>query len=169
MPKKSAKVSPPKLERVAQLAMHLGGQHLAAYGSARSRQDFTQRQLMSCLILRAYLKTTYRGLLEILAGHERLRVILGMEEKLPHFTTLQKFSARSRVLEIADALIARIGQAALRRQAKSEEQVPWPSMRRGWKRPWPAPTLSAGPDERAGAGSSSRCRWSAGACFLWAW
>jgi len=38
---------------VAELAMHLGGQHLAEYGSARSRQDFTQRQLLSCLILRA--------------------------------------------------------------------------------------------------------------------
>ena len=107
MPKKSAKPSAPKLERVAQLAMRLGGQHLAEYGSARSRQDFTQRQLMSCLILRAYLKTTYRGVLEILAGHGRLREILSIEEKLPHFTTLQKFSARSRVLEIADALIAR--------------------------------------------------------------
>jgi hypothetical protein len=43
---------------------------------------------MSCLILRAYLKTTYRGLLEILAGHAWLRAVLGMEEKLPHFTTL---------------------------------------------------------------------------------
>lgn len=123
MPKKSAKPKAPKLERVAELAMHLGGQHLAEYGSARSRQDFTQRQLMSCLILRAYLKTTYRGLLEILAGHGRLRAVLGMEEKLPHFTTLQKFSARSRVLEIADALIARIGQAALRRQGKIEDEV----------------------------------------------
>ena len=123
MPKKSVKLGAPKLERVAELAMHLGGQHLAEYGSVRSRQDFTQRQLMSCLILRAYLKTTYRGLLEILAGHGRLRAVLGMEEKLPHCTTLQKFSARSRVLEIADALIARIGQVALRRQAKVEDEV----------------------------------------------
>jgi len=43
MPKESAKAKVPKLERVAELAMHLGGQHLAEYGSARSRQDFTQR------------------------------------------------------------------------------------------------------------------------------
>jgi len=69
------------------------------------------------------LKTTYRGLLEILAGHGRLRTVLGMEEKWPHFTTLQKFSARSRVLEIADALIARIGQVAVRRQARSGDEV----------------------------------------------
>ena len=51
-----------KLERVAGLALGLGRRHLADYGAARSWHDFTQRQLMACLILRAYLKTTYRGL-----------------------------------------------------------------------------------------------------------
>jgi hypothetical protein len=49
------------VERVAELAMKLGGRHLSDYGAARSRHDFTQRQLMACLILRADLKTTYRG------------------------------------------------------------------------------------------------------------
>ena len=44
------------IERVASLAMRLGGRHLADYGATRSRHDFTQRQLMACLILRAYLK-----------------------------------------------------------------------------------------------------------------
>lgn len=112
-----------KLERVAALAMSLGQRHLADYGAVRSRHDFTQRQLMACLILRAYLKTTYRGLLDILAGHGRLRAALGLEEKLPHFTTLQKFSSRSEVLEIADALIAQIGKWALRQQAKAGKKV----------------------------------------------
>jgi hypothetical protein len=63
--------------------MGLGRRHLADYGATRSRHDFTQRQLMACLILRAYLKTTYRGLLDILAGHSGLRGVLGLEEKLP--------------------------------------------------------------------------------------
>jgi hypothetical protein len=92
------------VERVAELAMRLGGKHLADYGSARSRHDFTQRQLMACLILRAYLKTTYRGVLELLSVSPNLRAALGMGDKLPHYTTLQKFSARSQVLAIADAL-----------------------------------------------------------------
>jgi hypothetical protein len=35
-----------------------------------------------------------------------------MPDKLPHYTTLQKFSARSRVLAIADAMIRTIGRAA---------------------------------------------------------
>jgi hypothetical protein len=41
------------IEKVVDLAMRLGRRHLADYGAARSRHDFTQRQLMSCLILRA--------------------------------------------------------------------------------------------------------------------
>ncbi len=92
--------------------MKLGGRHLADYGATRSRHDFTQRQLMACLILRAYTKTTYRGILEFLSVSPALRQELGLGDKLPHYTTLQKFSARSQVLEIADQMIQTIGQAA---------------------------------------------------------
>jgi hypothetical protein len=102
----------PLIERVATLAMDLGQRYLAAYGAVRSRHDFTQRQLMSCLILRAYLKTTYRGVVDLLAASTSLRRCLGMEAKLPHYTTLQKFSARSQVLAIAQKLVAVIGKAA---------------------------------------------------------
>src|ERR1700730_6371212 len=109
---KTASSKTPVVERVAELAMQLGRRHLAAYGATRSRHDFTQRQLMSCLILRAYLKTTYRGVLELLSVSPALRGRLGLGDKLPHFTTLQKFSARSKVLEIADAMIQTIGRAA---------------------------------------------------------
>jgi hypothetical protein len=114
-------VNPPLIERVADLAMQLGRQYLADYGATRSRHDFTQRQLMSCLVLRAYLKTTYRGVLEVLSGHERLRAALGLPEKLPHYTTLQKFSARSQVLAIAQAMIAQIGRQVL--QARGADQA----------------------------------------------
>ena len=104
----------PTIERVAALAMQLGSRHLADYGATRSRHDFTQRQLMACLILRAYTKTTYRGLLELLAISPSLRQELGLQDKLPHYSTLAKFSSRSQVLEIADAMIRSIGQAAFR-------------------------------------------------------
>jgi hypothetical protein len=102
------------IERVAALAMRLGFRHLADYGATTSRKDFTQRQLMACLILRAYTKTTYRGLLELLAVSPSLRRELGLADKLPHYSTLAKFSARSQVLEIADAMIRTIGQASFR-------------------------------------------------------
>jgi hypothetical protein len=100
------------IEKVMELAMQLGGRHLAPYGAAKSRHDFTQRQLMSCLILKAYLKTTYRGVLEVLATSEVLRQRLGLGDKLPHYTTLQKFSARSQVQEITAAILAQLGGQA---------------------------------------------------------
>ena len=102
----------PVVEKVAELAMKLGQRHLADYGATTSRHDFTQRQLMSCLILRAYLRTTYRGVLELLAVSPPLREQLGMTEKLPHYSTLQKFSTRSQVLAIAQKLVAEIGRVA---------------------------------------------------------
>src|SRR5271154_3594127 len=107
------------IERVVALAMQLGSRHLADYGATTSRHDFTQRQLMACLILRAYTKTTYRGLLELLAVSPSLRQELGLQDKLPHYSTLAKFSSRSQVLDIVDAMIKTIGQAAFRQAGQA--------------------------------------------------
>ena len=74
-------VKPPLFERVAELAMRMAHRYLADHGATLSRHDFTQRQLMSCLVLRANLKTTYRGVLELLSGHARLRAALGLPKK----------------------------------------------------------------------------------------
>jgi hypothetical protein len=103
----------PLVERIAEMAMRVSQRYLADYGANTSRHDFTQRQLMTCLILRVYLKTTYRGVLDLLAASPPLRERMGLGEKLPHFTTLQKFSARSQVLLIAQKLMAEIGQQAV--------------------------------------------------------
>lgn len=101
------------VERVAELAMKLGHGYLASYGANTSRHDFTQRQLMACLVLRAYLGTTYRGVLDLLAASQSLRERLGLSEKLPHFTTLQKFSGRSNVVAIAQGMLKTIGALAV--------------------------------------------------------
>jgi hypothetical protein len=117
-------MTPPKecdskqtIEVVAEMAMRLSQPHLADYGANTSRHDFTQRQLMTCLILRAYLKTTYRGVLELLAVSSSLRRCLGLEEKLPHFTTLYKFGQRSKITQIVQVLIGQIGLSAAQAQA----------------------------------------------------
>lgn len=101
--------------------MKLSRPHLADYGASRSRHDFTQRQLMTCLVLRAYLKTTYRGVLDVLLASASLRQCLGLGDKLPHFTTLQKFSVRSNVLAITQKLVAVIGQCAAQQKGASCE------------------------------------------------
>ena len=105
-----------QIVKVAQLSIKLGGEHLDDYGSYKSRHDFTQKQLLACLILRIHLKTTYRGLIDILEGHTDLRKALGMQHKLPHYTTLQKFSSRSEVLQIVDVIIGKLGNKALKAQ-----------------------------------------------------
>jgi hypothetical protein len=115
--KATNRVKVPVIEQVVELAMRLSRRHLADYGATRSRHDFTQRQLMSSLILRAYLRTTYRGVLDVLAASASLRARLGLTEKLPHYTTLQKFSARSQVLAIVQKLLASIGQQAPQQEA----------------------------------------------------
>jgi hypothetical protein len=106
------------IERVAALATQLGARRLADYGATRSRHDFTQRQLMACLILCAYTKTTHRGVLELPAVSTSPRRELGLQDKLPHYSSPAKFSSRSQVLEIADAMIRTIGQAAFSQTAE---------------------------------------------------
>ena len=112
-----------RIEKIVALAMKLGRKHLEPYGATTSRHDFTQPQLMACLVLKVYLKTTYRGVVDFLEGHGGLRRVLGLEGKLPHYTCLQKFSARDEVLPIVELLIGRIGQASLRAQGPKSEVV----------------------------------------------
>lgn len=82
-----------RLMRVARLSMALSRRCLASYGSLKSRQDFTQPQLMTCLVLKAITKNDYRGIVELLALSPLLRQAIGLD-KVPHYTTLQKFMAR---------------------------------------------------------------------------
>ena len=105
-----------QVETIAKLALSLANKYMAPYGAVRSRKDFTQAQLMACLVLRAYWKTTYRGLIENLNGQTQLRAILGMEDHLPHYTTVQKFSERSKVLEILNEMLQCLGKAAIRHE-----------------------------------------------------
>lgn len=92
------------LLNVACLSMKVAKKYVEPYSHSNSPQKFTQAQLLTCLILRAYLKTTYRGVIEILELSESLQKAIGLE-RLPHFTTLKKFADRSSVLEIIDAML----------------------------------------------------------------
>ncbi|MEM9347926.1 MAG: hypothetical protein AAGB26_15060 [Planctomycetota bacterium] len=71
--------------------MALGRRYLTDYGGYKSRKDFTQHQLMACLILRTCLKTTCRGVIEFLAVSCELRETMGLD-KLPNYSTLKKFA-----------------------------------------------------------------------------
>ena len=56
--KSTREAKPLVIRRVAACAMKLGAPHLADYGATRGRLDLTQRQLMACLVLRAYSSRT---------------------------------------------------------------------------------------------------------------
>lgn len=93
--------------RAAELSMRVTRSCVAAYACVRSRHDFTQRQLLTCLVLRAQLKMTYRGITDLLELTPVLREVMGME-KVPHYTTLQKFAARPDVPDLVCTLLAGI-------------------------------------------------------------
>jgi hypothetical protein len=74
---------------VAREALNLAASALPAYSSKFSRQDFTQHQLFALAVLKTFLKTDYRGLVQMLVDFRELRHDLGLN-KVPHYSTLCK-------------------------------------------------------------------------------
>lgn len=95
------------LIEVSRLSMRLSGRYMQPYSHPKSPKRFTQSQLMTCLILRAYLKTIYRGIIEVLETSERLQKCLGLK-RLPHYSTLKYFADRSDTQAIVDAMLGEI-------------------------------------------------------------
>lgn len=51
---------------VARVAYEIAKQTLPPYHHPKSPKKFTQAQLLSCLVLKEFFKTDYRGIMEIL-------------------------------------------------------------------------------------------------------
>jgi len=81
---------------LARTALAVAGQALPAYASKYSEHDFTQHQLFALLVLRAFLRTDYRGLEELLRDWSDLRQARALK-KVPDHSTLRK--AEQRLLE----------------------------------------------------------------------
>jgi hypothetical protein len=78
---------------VVSAALATARRALPAYSHPCSPKKFTQHQLFACLVLKNFLKTDYRGLVELLAESPSLLELLEMRFT-PHFTTVQKASRR---------------------------------------------------------------------------
>lgn len=78
---------------VVQEAMRLAREAVPAYSTKFSRKDFTQHQLFALLALKTFLKTDYRGVVQMLVDFRELRQDLGLE-KVPHYSTLCKAGQR---------------------------------------------------------------------------
>jgi hypothetical protein len=72
---------------VVREALRLAKDALPAYSSPYSRKDYTQHQLFAVLALKTFLKTDYRGVVQILADFAELRNDLGLT-KVPNYSTL---------------------------------------------------------------------------------
>ena len=72
---------------VAREALRLARESLPAYSSPFSRRDFTQHQLFALPALKTFLKTDYRGVVQVVADFAELRADLGLKA-VPHFSTL---------------------------------------------------------------------------------
>lgn len=93
------------LLRIARLARDTAEATLPPYSHPKSPHTFTQPQLMACLVLRAAMGTTYRGLVEVLAVSPPLLAALGLR-RLPHYSTLKRFADRAASEDAVAALLA---------------------------------------------------------------
>src|SRR5215218_1900694 len=100
---------PNLLHRVAELAMDVAARRLPEYSHPKSPHVYTQPQLMSCLVLRAYLRQTYRGIVELLEESDGLRRVLGLAgDRVPRHTTLEEFASRVASPRLLDELVAEV-------------------------------------------------------------
>jgi hypothetical protein len=78
---------------VAALALHAARLELESYSRPKSPHLYTQPQLLAVLVLKAYLRQTYRGVVELLELSSDLRDELGLGG-VPNYSTLKKFADR---------------------------------------------------------------------------
>src|SRR5262249_36824734 len=78
---------------VARRALATGQAHLRCYAHKYSPKKYTQPQLFACLVLKTFFVTDYRGIVILLEDLPELTSLLELR-RVPHWTTLQKASAR---------------------------------------------------------------------------
>ncbi|MCH7848713.1 MAG: transposase [Planctomycetes bacterium] len=79
--------------RVTLAAMKVGQRSLPRYAHRFAPKTFTQAQLFTCLVLKQFFATDYRGIVEYL--HDMPELCKAMQlTRIPHYTTLQKASRR---------------------------------------------------------------------------
>lgn len=72
---------------VAREARDLAEKSLPKYSSRHSPKQYTQHQHFAVLVLRQFLRTDYRGIVQILSEWAELRDALGLK-RVPHYSTL---------------------------------------------------------------------------------
>ena len=105
--------------KVLDVALKAAQQSFPAYSHEFSPKKFTQHQLFACLVLKSFLKTDYRGVVEHLKDCPALAESVGLT-KVPHFTTLQKAAKRLLKRKGVDQLIGATLKLAMGRKKTVE-------------------------------------------------
>jgi hypothetical protein len=90
---------------------------MPAYAHRYSPKKFTQHQLFACLVLKAFLKTDYRGVVAALADLPDLQQVIGLQQ-IPHFTTLHKAARRLLCERFVRGLLAATVKRVMRRRRR---------------------------------------------------
>ena len=89
---------------VAALALHVARLELADYSRPKSPHLYTRPQLLAVLVLKAFLRQTYRGVIDVPDLSPPPREAIGLR-RLPNFSTLKKFANRL-TPTLIDSLVA---------------------------------------------------------------
>lgn len=76
--------SPTELAKIAHITAK---EAIPKYSSSKSRRDYTQAQIFAILVLKAFFKTDYRGIIQFLKEFSGLKEALELK-KIPHYSTL---------------------------------------------------------------------------------
>ena len=105
------------LVTVGRQSMRLAHKYMQPYSCAKSPHKFRQAQLVTCLILQAYLKSTYRGVIDILDASEILGKTIGLKG-LPHYSTLKYFADRAGTLDVVDVMLKEVTQQFVKKDER---------------------------------------------------
>ena len=105
---------------VLAMALKVAQASLRAHRHRNSPKKFTQHQLFACLVLKNFLRTDYRGLVEYLADCDSLCKTIELE-CVPHFTTFQKAAKRLLVNKAAQKLLDETVSMQMQRRTRVKE------------------------------------------------
>jgi Transposase DDE domain len=103
--------------RVAREAFRTAERILPYYAHRFSPHVYCQPQLFTCLVLKTFFKTDYRGIVAILEDMPELCALLQLKS-IPHFTTLQKASQRLLTVPRARRLLGHTVRCFFRRRRR---------------------------------------------------
>jgi hypothetical protein len=99
---------------VARMALRAARDSLPDHAKTKSPKKFTQPQLVTCLVIKEFLRLDYRGIHTVLKEWSDLRDLLGLTQ-VPHFTTLwaaaKRLLSKAQASALLDAILTRCRRA----------------------------------------------------------